>query len=489
MDVRIGDLIPGIDLSYTITEVLGGGAFGLVYKGTASTGELAAIKTIRTALLDDTGLHALVNEGRNLSRVRHPNVISVLYFHDGQTHPNLPPYIIMDYADGGTLAEVIAARSQSGQFPGDAELRSAYRELSEGMRAINSVLVHRDIKPDNILISGGALRISDFGLSKLAAAATRSSTFKGINHVKYCAPEAWRLETNTIAMDMYSMGVVFYELACFRNPLEREKQIDVIEGWRQAHLSMIPDDPRNQNPAISLRLSQIILKLIAKRPQDRYTTWDEVLDALGKEDGGKISLPNVNQLVEKAVKYQQVVKQAQLAAESKRQKRTENESLVAYSFNSLIVAVAQATVDAFNTSSESVKLHFKARSTLSFAIVAEGISSREILGEVRIVNGEHRVSGKKVKAWGFVKSSSGRGFNLVLIEDSPDDFYGSWTTLHVTHSLIARRRDSRPDPFFFSYQELPREIQVLAAMHIYRTKIEPFSRDHLDPLIGELFEV
>ena len=91
-----------------------------------------------------------------------------------------------------------------------------FLQLASGMKHINSILVHRDIKPDNILIVDDVLKITDFGLAKYAEATTRSVTFKGYGTKEYCAPEVCKNEKNTIYMDIYSMGIVFYEIATLK---------------------------------------------------------------------------------------------------------------------------------------------------------------------------------------------------------------------------------------------------------------------------------
>ncbi len=107
-------------------------------------------------------------------------------------------------------------RKKSESFFSDREIIAMYKQLICGMKAINENLVHRDIKPDNILIKDSMLKVSDFGLSKVVADKTRTGTFKGFGHLLYMAPEGWTMEKNTIQMDIYSMGLVFYEIATFK---------------------------------------------------------------------------------------------------------------------------------------------------------------------------------------------------------------------------------------------------------------------------------
>ena len=147
------------------------------------------------------------------------NVIKYLYIHDGNEFPEYPPFIIMEYTDGGTLRDLIANRNGQ-QFEVET-LMGYFEQLAHGMKCISEQLVHRDIKPENILNFHGVLKITDFGLSKISGESTKTMTFKGYGTSPYVAPEAWNNDRNTIQMDIYSMGIVFYELATLSYPYEK----------------------------------------------------------------------------------------------------------------------------------------------------------------------------------------------------------------------------------------------------------------------------
>src|SRR5439155_20480785 len=154
-----------------------------------NSGGVYAVKTL-AAPSNPSDVESFKNEGRLAVGIRHPNVIEYYYFHAGDEHPNLPLYIVMEYADGGSLLQSFQnARAQQKVFSPD-ELVTMFRQLVAGMSAVNQTLVHRDIKPANILRKGDSLKITDFGLAKLAAEATRTMTFKGGGTFPYMAPEA-----------------------------------------------------------------------------------------------------------------------------------------------------------------------------------------------------------------------------------------------------------------------------------------------------------
>jgi len=487
MDLRPNDQVFGSseDEVFTIQEYIGSGSFGVVYKIENTDGGVYALKTIGTASLNDDELQALINEGNLAVHIRHENVLDVLYFHDGREHENLPPYTIMEYADGGTLQDLIVAQREDQLFDVEA-LRAMFLQLARGMQAVNQKLVHRDIKPDNILIDGGVLKISDFGLSKISGAATRTQTFKGINHIRYCAPEAWDQQSNTMAMDMYSMGIVFYELATLKHPYTVEPGISPVVQWRKAHRFQDVEDPRDINPHLTLGMSQLIRKMLAKSPLDRYSDWDEVIAKLSSDEEASSISSDVSRLVERATERHHEAISEQLARKQENERREEQEELIAYSFGK-VKSAAQSIVDEFNRQSEFAQLKLTEDSRFAFTIHKPGAGIHGV--SVRIVpihDAEHAVDGQRVKAWGYAKAPSGRGFNILIVESNKDDIYGTLRTIHVKHNPIASKRDSRPEPFPFEIEELPKEVGLFQAMHIYRSKRSSFDAGDFVPLLEEL---
>lgn len=487
MDLRPGDQVFGLseDDVYKVVRPIGLGAFGIVYEVNDAQGNSFALKTIITAWLDAEALNALVNEGQLATEIKHENVLNVLYFHDGKQYPELPPYMLMEYADGGTLRDLLNQQEAREEHFASDQLRAILLQLARGMKAVSEKLVHRDIKPDNVLIINGVLKISDFGLSKVVGAATRSHTFKGIQHIKYCAPEGWRLDKNTPAMDMYSTGLVFYEIATLRHPYQVDATDNLIDRWRKAHLTQLPTDPRTYNPSLELSLAQAIMRMMSKRAEDRYSSWDEIIKCI--ENASEVShiKPDIQSLVERAIESQKEKEQARLNTEERAREQKEYEDIIEYCFTEILNA-GQETVEAFNSASETVKLRLDRSSRFSFSIHAEGQSGPGIEFRVVPVHDPHKLSGQNIKAWGFAKAPSGRGFNLVLTTGGEDDLYGRWRTLHVSHNPIAARRDPRPEPFPFELSELPKQVQLLDSLHIYCTRRGLFEPNLLNPLIEEL---
>jgi serine/threonine protein kinase len=286
---RIGIVLAGPDdETFHLDSYLGGGAFGKVYKASGLTsGKTVAIKMAPEDKLSDPttlAFRTVLNETRKeMLRVNHPNVVRVLYADSG-TDPNIGPYIIMEYVEGGNLQKLLEERRiDSKPFTQD-EAVALMRGIALGAQAINEQLIHRDIKPDNILLDGPPdsprPRIADFGIAKIAVELTRPETFKGIQAIWYMAPEVWKDEKHTTKIDVYSAGLVFYEILTLEHPLLAyvADPWDLIR-WRTAHLSVACSDVRSSRVDLPLSLARLLLRMTDKSPGNR-PDWNQVLDGL-----------------------------------------------------------------------------------------------------------------------------------------------------------------------------------------------------------------
>lgn len=486
MDIRPGDMVfgPEENNNYKILRPLGYGAFGIVFEVEGPLKELYALKTINTALLDQNNLNALINEGQLAVEVDHLNVLKIIYFHDGNKHAELPPYMLMELADGGTLQNIIDQKKEIKQYFSNQEIRSMMLNLANGMNAINEKLIHRDIKPDNILIKNSVLKIADFGLSKIVDAATRTQTFKGIQHIMYAAPEVWMQEKNTIAMDIYSMGIVYYEIATLKHPYQVRENGEIVEAWKNAHLTEVPVDPREYNPNIDLGLSQIILKMISKRVNDRYNSWAEIISKVESGSDIKEIQYDVSNLIERALKTKRSEDEARMKKEAEMKKHKEQEGVANFAFNDILGAAKQL-VDTFNTKSEFIKLKLESLGPLIFNIYADGKPQKFIKVLVNVIFNPEIIDGKDIKAWGYVKAPSGRGFNLILASSGPEDIYGECIILQVFHHPLYGN-DGRPEPFPLELDELPDANISLHSINKFQVEKGSFTPKLFDKLIEEL---
>jgi hypothetical protein len=343
------------------------------------------------------------------------------------------------------------------------------------------------VKPDNILVSKELLKISDFGLAKVIGERTRTETFKGLNHIMYCAPEAWHLQENTPSMDMYSMGIVFYEIATLQIPYQVQSRGEIVEAWKNAHLTQVTQDPMKFNANLDMSISQLIMKMIAKKSSDRYQSWDDVLARLANPIPEEASARDVSALVKAA-------SSAHMKSEQKRMKALENATRTREFGDIVVVAfdemaeTAEETVRLFNAQSEFAKLELRRAGRFEFTIHKSGFTSRVARVAVVPLENMPRIRQLAIKAWGIAKSPIETGFNLLLVTEGADQIYGDWKTVFMTHNPISRRKDNRPDPFPLEVDEFRDLVLAMTSMHIFNAEMCGFLPDHFDLLIKPLLD-
>lgn len=491
-------------VEFQVLEFIGAGSFGQVYKiKRKGKKKILALKTIQTPFADQITLKAFVNEGNLATNIIHKNVIKYHFFHDGSKYSKLPPYIIMDYADGGTLEDIINNKSQNNEFFSDDELKVYFAQLIDGMEAVNEHLVHRDIKPDNILISEGSLKITDFGLSKIVEESTRKSTFKGYGCIQYLAPEGWKFEKNTIQMDIYSVGFVFYELATLNHPLEVTG--NDIQDWRDAHLYQSIKKVDSINPNISPILSQLIMGMIQKNTTDRFRNWNQIRELLSKEELPRTENKElVNEILKKRLQKDHEIDRERLELEKRQTEIREFNKKIQYQLKNEIIEPLQDFFEEFNSKYQGKKIQLHVPDyDFRFSILMPSGANIElrikpILEEdfyrERVIDDFGRskrvtqlelpqYDNKRIMAWGYLKSSDDKGINLFLVEKE-DQIYGSWYMLINKNSALSSG-PKRPEPFPFEFDEIEEEIKLIKSTHIYKTDHKLLDIDFLKQFIGK----
>lgn len=502
MDIRPGSVLDGPNGAVvTVESLLGRGGFGQVFLGRLADGVRVAVKTVLTASLDPAELRTLRNEAKLATGIEHPHVVRVLHVSNGEDRAGDPPYLIMEFVEGGNLRGVIERHRAAKTRPTVEELRAMYLQIADGMRAVNAKVVHRDIKPENVLVDSeaGSLKITDFGLAKLADAATRSETFKGWGTLAYQAPEALQLGPNTAAMDVYATGVLFFEMATLAWPVQPKPGDNTPLAWRNAHLLSPPSDLRAARPDFPQDLMQLIMLMLQKDPRRRPQSWDSVIEALNMRVVGGAGRPDVTGLVQKATATLAQVTELEAKARAERERQAERNSLLVQAFNEPI-RVLRELVEAFNNATQVGRLEMTHIGQLSVEVKAAAGQRRLLLTGKLISdlncghNGVYRMIGvARIEptpvAWNqdeaFRDRESFGSFNLAYRVARDADRFGDWIVLRFEHNPVTGRI-SYPRWFAVTLDGFPRQLQVLNAMGEYQHQQQALNEEWFRLLLGHL---
>jgi serine/threonine protein kinase len=259
--------------AYRIIQQLGQGGMATVHKAYhAALDRYVAIKALHPAFMEDPHfLERFRREARVVAKLEHPNIVPIYDFaeHAGQ------PYLVMKFIEGETLK----ARLQRDQLPSEVAL-SLIKPVGEALSyAHDRGYLHRDIKPSNVLIdSDGGVYLADFGLARIAEAG--ASTLSGdmlMGTPHYISPEQARgVKELGPGTDIYSLGVVIYELFVGRVPFDSDTPFSIIHDHIYSELPL----PRDINPNVSEAVQRVLLKALAKDPRDRFTQVSDLVTAL-----------------------------------------------------------------------------------------------------------------------------------------------------------------------------------------------------------------
>ena len=280
--------------TYQIVEQIGRGGMATVFKAyQPSMDRYVAIKILPSHFTEDESfVGRFTQEARTLARLEHPHILPVHDYgeEDGTT------YLVMRYVRAGTLKDLINRE-------GTVHLREAARILAQVGGALDYAhsqdVIHRDIKPSNVLIDErGNTFLTDFGIAKLVAE-TAQFTASGavIGTPAYMAPEQGMGKPVDYRCDIYALGVVLYELVTGRVPYEAETPLAVLLQHVNAPLPM----PRQIRPDLPEALERVILKAMAKKPEERFQSAQQMVDALAEAVAGKpaeIAPPPITEMLE-----------------------------------------------------------------------------------------------------------------------------------------------------------------------------------------------
>jgi len=258
-----------LDGRYEIRELIGVGGMANVYRcyDTVDAREVA-IKILKDEFLNNEDfIRRFKNESKAIAVLNHPNIVRVYDVSFG----DMIQYIVMEYIDGITLKEYI---DMQGVLDWKETVHLTTQILKALQHAHENGIVHRDIKPHNImLLQDGTIKVTDFGIARFSSNATRTMTEQAIGSVHYIAPEQARGEETDGKTDIYSVGVMMYEMLTGTLPFDGESAVSVALMQLQANAKR----PREVNPDIPEGLEEITVKAMQKNPSDRYHSAVEML--------------------------------------------------------------------------------------------------------------------------------------------------------------------------------------------------------------------
>ncbi|HET7352554.1 MAG TPA: Stk1 family PASTA domain-containing Ser/Thr kinase, partial [Gaiellaceae bacterium] len=255
------------DGRYQIQRKLGAGGMADVYLAEdQELGRRVAIKILNGRHAnDDQFIERFRREAKNAAALNHPNIVSI--YDRGEAEDTY--YIAMEFLDGRTLKELVVSR---GAAPLNVAIEYARQILSALRFAHRHGIVHRDIKPHNVLVDAeGRVKVTDFGIAR-AGTSQMTETGSIVGTAQYLSPEQARGGEVDPRSDLYSLGVVLYELLTGKTPFDGETPVEIA----MKHLSNAPKPPSKLRPDVPPELDKVVLRALAKDPDDRYQSADEM---------------------------------------------------------------------------------------------------------------------------------------------------------------------------------------------------------------------
>ena len=263
-----------LGLRYELLEKIGDGGMSEVYKAKCNKlNRYVAVKVLKKEFANNIEISTKFRrEATAVANLLDANIVGIL---DVGTQDDID-YIVMEYINGSTLKEVIR---HNGKLSNNTAIKIALQIAKALDCAHKNNIIHRDIKPQNILVTeSGEIKVTDFGIAKLADSKTMTNTTSVIGSAHYLSPEQAKGGYIDGRSDIYSFGILFYEMVTGKLPFDGESPVTVA----LKHIQEVPVSPKDINPTILSSINELILKCIEKEPIRRYQNVKELILDLNK---------------------------------------------------------------------------------------------------------------------------------------------------------------------------------------------------------------
>lgn len=504
---------PKGDKQYIEIDFFRKGGMGEIYTANDSTNNSKkAIKIV--PIENDEEYKLLVSEFEVAASLNHKNIISTEYYSEFDSKNVKYIYCVMSFNNNGSLRDFFKSRIELIDLKTSIQLMI---DLANGLKNAHLKVVHRDLKPENILLDeDGNLQICDFGLAKLIDAKTRTKSFKGYGTLAYMAPECWMFDSNTHAMDIYSLGIIFYEILTLKQPYIGKTE----QEFRDKHLYEPLPNISNFRVDLPVRLIEMISKMTNKRPSDRYSSMSDIVNIL-ENLVDKIEEKNeskIDSLLQKANQKISATQIKELERQKEKEKIDSELKFLEYSTNSLFDKFS-TRVNQLNDSLERTKIQVSRNSnqmTISFMGKSFTISFYPSSNIQQTIKNHKEASLQyQKKQYGFIMQApqatyierdnvvligqmvlsqnsspmKNMGYNLVLRKANQEDLYGEWWVVWFEDSGLSRNRPLNLHyaisiPEFYEEYEFGR----MRAMHIRNMHMATIETEGIDQMIEKILE-
>lgn len=421
---------------YQLLNRIGSGGFGDVFNAFDTIqGKIVAIKIYRndSNLTDAYAKEIWEREAKQALKIHDPNVIESIDFRKSALSDGSEKhFLIMEQAEESLADQITKRRLEGGFFP-ESHLNQIFTEILNGMKAIHAVAYHRDLKPENILVVKGKYKISDFGLAKYVDETTRTRTFKGWGTTKYMAPESWIEGSMSKATDIYSLGIMFYELATLQLPYSSAEEYEMERLHRFGAIPSIKVSNKN----LSSKLEGIVKKMMQKSPGDRYQNVSEIIEDMNRADPTiKVDVSEIVVATKSILEKEEHEKSETL----KESARIESGYSVSKYHVEEFIGKIDTIIQNINAETPERKISISKGSGTDYTMTWGDKDLLRVHFNVDIFKSDLVLKGLNISALCNIEYpmvSRDEGQNFILLKNDEDE-YGSWKVLEVNANAVTQ---------------------------------------------------